>query len=311
MRERRSLWSVGRRSAAGIDVSPRGVRVALLSRRRGVAGHARVDALAAEPLPSGVYTGEAEGDWAAVGRAAKLALERACRAGRCRVTRAVMALPDAALTVESVDLTPAGWGGDGGAGAAPLVLAAAEQATGLARETLACDWRSGEAGAVTFAAAARAQVDARLEAAAVAGVTLTAIDGESFAALRALRLVAAREGPVAAPCLALWAGATGLHGWLIEGGQVVQGFRYPAPEHADLADALREVARTGAPRCALVGGELDACLELADLADLLGCATRPFGCVALCEPGRLVDAALVRAPGFAVAVGLALRGVGE
>jgi Tfp pilus assembly PilM family ATPase len=325
MRERRSLWSVGRRGpagvggapprggAAGIDVTPRGVRVALLSRRRGVAGRARVDALAAEPLPAGAYTGAADGDWAAVGRALAAALERARAAGRCRVSRAVMALPEAALTVAAVDLGAAG--AHDGARAEPAVLAAAEQATGLARDTLACDWRPGAAGATVFAAAERAHVDARLEAAATAGVALTAIDGEPFAALRALRFVAARETPGGAPCLAIWIGEAGVHGWLVDGGRVAQAIGYPTPEHADLADALRELARAGAPAYALIAGEIGgpdgARLALADLADLLGCAARPFGCVSLCEPGQPVDETLVRAPAFAVAVGLALRGVDE
>lgn len=309
MRERRSLWSVGRRYAAGIDVNSRGVRVVLLSRRRGVAGRVRIDALALEPLPAGAYTGDAEGDWASVAQALTKALARARRAGRCRVSRAVMALPEAALTVASVEL------GAAGLRAESVVLAAAEQATGLARDTLACDWRQGEAGAATFAAAARAQVDARLEAAAAAGVALTAVDGDTFAAMRALRLVLAREVPGCTPCLAMWIGDGGVHGWLVDDGRVTQVISYPTPEHADLADALRELAQTGAPAYALVAGEIGepggARLALADLADLLGCAARPFECVSLCEPGWPVDEALARDPGFAVAVGLALRGVDE
>jgi hypothetical protein len=221
----------------------------------------------------------------------------------------VMALPEAALTVASVEL------GAAGLRAEPIVLAAAEQVTGLARDTLACDWRPGEAGAATFAAAARAQVDARLEAAAAAGVALTAIDGDTFAAMRALRLVLAREAPGCTPCLAMWIGDGGVHGWLVDNGRVIEAISYPTPEHADLADALRDLARTGAPVHALVGGEIGepggARLALADLADLLGCEARPFGCVSLCEPGWPVDEALARDPGFAVAVGLALRGVDE
>ena len=50
--------------------------------------------------------------------------------------------------------------------------------------------------------------------------------------------------------------------------------RYPAPEHADLADALRDLAHGPALDCALVSGEIDLLdgvgFSLADIARRVG-----------------------------------------
>ncbi|WP_323121891.1 pilus assembly protein PilM [Burkholderia alba] len=315
MRERRSLLSVGRRFAAGIDVSPRAVRVAVLSRRRVSRSRVRVDALAVEPLPAGAFAVTGDGDWAAVARALSAAMDRV-RSARCRsALHGVMALPRAALTLASLDLHRMALRDGAHAHVEPAALAAAERATGQARDALALDWRVEGPGAATVVATARAHVDTRVEAAASAGVALVAIDGEPYAALRAIRHVARREASVGEPYLAIWVGCGGVHGWLVAAGRVEREICYPAPEHADLADALRGLAQTGAARCAFVAGDAEllggARISLADVADLLGCVVLPFECAGLCHPARPAGDALARSPAFAVAVGLALRGVFE
>ncbi len=127
-------------------------------------------------------------------------------------------------------------------------------------------------------------------------------------------LSAAREVDAGEPYLGVWIGESGVHGWLVSADAVAAQIRYPAPEHADLADALRELARAGAPRCAFVAGDPEwlggARISLADVGDLLGCIVLPFECAAG-GPLGAVDDGLAHSPGFGVAVGLALRGVFE
>ncbi|KVD73196.1 hypothetical protein WS62_08930 [Burkholderia sp. ABCPW 14] len=315
--QERSWWSIGRRFAAGIDVNRRAVRIAVLSRRvRG--GTVRLEALDAEPLPAGVFDEPADPDWSAVAAALATALGRSPQArppvGMARRTMAgVMALPDGAFSTATL-----AWPrGEAGAAVEPAVRAAAERLTGLARDALAVDWCVNDAAApreVAFATAAHVHLDVRMEAAASAGIELVAVDGEPPAALRAIRHVAVREVDEGEPYLGVWIGEGGVHGWLVSADAVAAQIRYPAPEHADLADALRELARAGAPRCAFVAGDLEwlggARISLADVGDLLGCIVLPFECAA-CGPLGAIDEAYAHSPGFAVAFGLALRGVFE
>ncbi|AOK28521.1 MULTISPECIES: pilus assembly protein PilM [Burkholderia] len=313
----RSWWALGRRMAAGIDVSRRAVRVAVLS-RRGHGGALRIEALDARPLPAGAFDTPDDGGWQAVSAALSAvlggtALTRPAGGWRRRPIPGVMAIPDGAFSMATLSWPR----GASRAGIEPAVRAAAEQLTGLARDALAVDWDIGDTaapGEVAFAAAAHAHLDVRIDAAASAGVELVAIDGEPPAALRAVRHAAAREIDGGEPYLAVWIGDGGMHGWLICGDAIAAQARYPAPEHEHPADALRALAQAGAPRCAFVAGDLEsfgsARVSLADVGDLLGCIALPFECAA-CAPLGSVDDVFARSPGFAVAFGLALRGVFE
>lgn len=313
----RSLWSVGRRFAAGIDVNRRAVRVAVVSRRsRGAA--VRVEALESEPLSSGAFDAPDAADWPAVTRALSTAMARAARGCPARRMRGVMALPDSGFATAPLVLPDTALSAGSTPDFEPAVRAAAERLTGIARDALAVDWRVEGAGpdaGVTISAAEQVHLDTRIEAAAAAGIQLIAIDGEPPAALRAIRSIAAFETGVDECYLAIWVGDGGVHGWLVANDVVAAQMRYPAPEHADLADALRELARAGAPRCAFVAGDLELLggerITLADLADLLGCIALPFECAGWCGRPHLADNPLARVPGFAVAFGLALRGVFE
>ena len=51
--------------------------------------------------------------------------------------------------------------------------------------------------------------------------------------------------------------------------------------------------------------------SLADIGDVLGCAVIPFECALASDTARPVDQHLLEDPAFAVAFGLALRGVIE
>jgi hypothetical protein len=113
----------------------------------------------------------------------------------------------------------------------------------------------------------------------------------------------------------LWIGTDGVYGWRIVDDSIAGEMRYPAPEHADLADALRDLVHGPVLDCALVSGEIDLLegvgFSLADIADVLGCTVLPFECAALGGLVRPLDDELLHEPASAVAFGLALRGVLE
>lgn len=311
------LLPVGRRCAAGIDVNRRAVRIVVLSGRVGRAGTVQIETLEAEPLPPHAFSTASNADWALVTAALQGGMARALSACGIRALPGVMALPDGSFAAESF-VAPPSAAARGGDALQAAVLVEAERVVGLARETLAVDWQVDSAsspGSITFAVAEQARLDARLDAASAAGVELIAIDGEPYAALRALRHAAALELDEEESYLAFWFGDSGVYGWRIEACMIAAQIRYPELEHADLAATLRGFAQSGAVGCAFVAGDLElfggAPITLANLGDLLGCIVLPFECAGFCAEARPVNPQLSRAPDFAVAFGLALRGVLE
>jgi Tfp pilus assembly PilM family ATPase len=194
-----------------------------------------------------------------------------------------------------------------------------ERMAGLERHALAVDWFVEEAPSsirsVRIAATARQHLEARIECAASAGISLSAIDGEPHAALRAMRYAASRELEEQEAYAALWIGTDGVYGWRIVDDSIVREMRYPAPEHTDLADALRDLIQGPDFDCALLSGEVDLLdgvgFSVADIGDVLGCTVLPFECSALGGRARQLDDVLLYEPACAVAFGLALRGVIE
>jgi Tfp pilus assembly PilM family ATPase len=201
----------------------------------------------------------------------------------------------------------------------PAVMGEAERIAGIERHALAVDWFVEEAPSpirsVKITATARQHLEARMECAATAGISLCAVDGEPHAALRAMRYAASRELDPLEPYVALWIGTDGVYGWRIVDDCIAGEMRYPAPEHADLADALRDLVHGPVLDCVLVSGEVDLLdgvgFSLADIADVLGCAVLPFECGALGGLVRPLTDELLHEPAGAVAFGLALRGVIE
>ncbi|KWK97546.1 competence protein ComA [Burkholderia ubonensis] len=300
-------FEMGRRTATGIDVAAGDVRVAVLS-RRGRGADVRVEGLEMEP--HGLSDGPDEVRWAAVGRALSAAVSRlAARGVRCDA-RGVMALRDDEMHTATLDLA-------GRNDIPDAARQAAERISGLAPDSLAFDWRHDggtRPGEIAIAAAPQAALQRRVDAAAVAGVDLTAVDGESIAALRALRFAALRESEASEPCVALWFGDAGVRGWWLEGGEAVSQFTFPDRAHAALPDVLRARVRRPA-RCALVGGD-ERCLakfgtSVAEIGDLLGASAMPFECARWGGEASAAPAGSVGGPAFAVAFGLALRGVWE
>lgn len=323
---RSSLLMTVRRFAAGIDVGPQAARLVVLSQRARGGDAVRVEYVAAVPLAASAMAGIEIVDRSAVSRALRdlfAGLPRACINS---TLRCAMALPGSATLMSSLPLARfTGTDGRSLADATTLtameaaVMSEAERVAGIERHALAVDWFIDDsprhANTVMIAAAGRQHLEARIECAATAGVTLTAIDGEPHAALRAMRHAAMLELEPHESYAAIWIGADGVYGWRIDDGVIVADMHYPAPEHNDLADALRDLADGEDIGGALLGGELELLdgvgFSVADLGDVLGCTVLPFECASLGESARPLPVELLRDPTFAVALGLALRGVME
>jgi len=195
----------------------------------------------------------------------------------------------------------------------------AERVAGIERHALAVDWYVDDSpkrpGTVSIAATAREHLEARIECAAMAGITLTTVDVEPHAALRALRHAATFELELHEPYAAIWIGSDGVYGWRIEGETIAEEIHYPSPEYSCVADALRDLAENNLNVCALVGGEIEllegVCFSLADIGDVLGCSVLPFDCSSLSDDNVIPQSELLHEPAFAVAFGLALRGIAQ
>ncbi|AFQ49528.1 hypothetical protein [Burkholderia cepacia] len=299
-------FAPGRHRSTGIDVAADEVRVAVLS-RRGRGAEVRVEGLEREPV--GLAGGPEDARWAAVARALAAAVARLSAVGvRCDA-RGVMALRDDEMRTATLDLA----GRDDVADAARQ---AAERISGLAPDSLAFDWRQdggAHAGEIAVAVAPQALLERRIDVAAQAGVDLTAVDGESAAALRALRYAAQFELDAHGPYAAFWFCDTGVHGWRVDGPVAAPVLTVSGEVRAAFSDAFRQCVSEPV-RCVLVAGD-ERCIarfgmSVADIGDALGAAAVPFDCAGW--DGLPVEAAgTPGGPAFAVAVGLALRGVWE
>ncbi|MGH8781930.1 pilus assembly protein PilM [Paraburkholderia sp.] len=322
-----SLLLPARRFAAGVDVSQQALRLVVLSRRSRAGGGVRLEHVGEVPLASSAMAGADVVDRTAVSRALRhlyAGLPSRCAA---QTMSCAMGLPASAIATTTVPLAQFGGGMRATSRRAhavlePAVMIEAERIAGIERHALAVDWfvedaahNAQDEGHVTIAAAGRAHLEARVECAASAGISLTALDGEPHAALRALRYAATCELAPNEPYVALWVGTESVHGWLIAGEAMAGEIRYPAPGYAGFADALRDLVRENAPGCALVGGELELLdgigFSIADIGDVLGCTVLPFECVTFGDGIAAQAIELLHEPAYAVAFGLALRGVFE
>lgn len=337
MGSRSRIWPEIRRFAAGADVTACGVMLVVLSRRARAAAPVTIEWLAHAPLPRDAMLGAEIVDRAALVAALHDVFDRLPRRCDAATLRCAMALPVGATVVAALPLArfpriAQCVDSDALMLAAlePAVLAEAERITGAERHELAVDWcldpsssgadepagrRAAHECRVTITSAPRQHLEARIECAAMAGITLCAIDGDSHAALRAMRHAATLELSPDDVYVALWVGPDGVHGWYLADDRVVREMRYPALEHADLVEALRYLLNGGSAGCALIAGNVrmleDAHVSQADIGRVLGCPVLPFECATFAHVEQRLDANLLREPAFAVAFGLALRGVSE
>jgi Tfp pilus assembly PilM family ATPase len=314
-----SLRMAMRRQAVGIDIAAQAVRIVVLSCSPRKMNPVRIECVAVEPLAPGAMAGAEIVDRQAVARALCAAFGNVPQHCMSAALRCAMAIPGSATFTTRL------YGGhmDGpprpSASLEPAVLMEAERIAGIERHALAVDWYVEDSpphpGAVTIAATAREHLEARIECAAMAGVTLTTVDVEPHAALRALRHAAKFELELHEPYAAIWIGSDGVYGWRIEDETIAEEIRYPSPEYSCVADALRDLAQNNLNVCALVGGEIDlldgVSFSLADIGDVLGCSVLPFDCSSLSDGNVIPHSDLMQEPSFAVAFGLALRGVAQ
>ena len=321
-----------RRFAAGIDVAARGVTLAVLSRRLFGASPVRVEWLASAPLPRDAMAGVEIMDRTAIVESLRSLFGELPRTCGGAAMRCAMALPASATLVATVPLSrlaPGACRVDESqiyAELEPFVLAEAERVAGVERHELSVDWRLAPprraspgriegTTQVTIAATPRAHLEARVECAAMAGITLCAVDDEAEAALRAMRHAAAFELSPHEPHVALWIGAEGIRGWTVADDSVAREMRFPALEYADLVEALRDLVQGDPAGCALVAGDIGMLrgvhFSLADIGNALGCPVLPFECATLADPDLPLPLLLSHDPSCAVAFGLALRGVSE
>jgi Tfp pilus assembly PilM family ATPase len=321
----RNAWMpVVRRFAAGIDIGQQEIRLVVLSQRAGSRSPVRLEFIAVEPLFAGALAGAEIVNRTAVGTALRALIARLPRDIRTHLFRCAMAMPASAtmtISVPMANLAAPHWsmvGDHALASLEPAVMAEAERVAGIERHALAVDWFVDDSphrsGCVTIAATTRTHLEARMECAAAAGITLTTIDGEPHAALRAMRHVASLEVDESDAYVAIWVGDEGVYGWRVADESVVAEMRYPAPEHADLVEALHDLTGEGV-RCAVLGGQLgllhSIAFTAADLGDVLGCMVLQFECVSPADDRLPPHDALLHEPAFAVAFGLALRGLME
>ena len=314
------------RFAAGIDVGTQSVRLVVVSQRARACASLQIEYARTVPLPANAMAGTEIADRHAVARALRDAFADLPHSCATQGLRCAMAVPASATLTATVPLArlaaQSGCAEDGGhelAELEPAVMNEVERIAGLERHALAVDWyvddRPSPVRSVTIAATGRQHLEARIECAAAAGISLTAIDGEPHAALRAMRYAASHELDPHEPYVALWIGTDGVHGWRLADDSIAVEMRYPAPEHSDLADALRDLAHGPVLDCALVSGELELLegvgFSIADIADILGCTVLPFECAALGGVAPQSNDLLLHDAAAAVAFGLALRGVFE
>ncbi|ALL63830.1 Type IV pilus biogenesis protein PilM [Paraburkholderia caribensis MBA4] len=314
-----SLRMAMRRQAVGIDVGAQAVRIVALSGSARKMGPVRIECIALEPLAPGAMAGAEIVDRQAVARSLSEAFCRVPQQCMSAALRCAMAIPGSATFTAHLPINQVSGPRGSGASLEPTVLMEAERVAGIERHALAVDWYVDESpshpGRVSIAATARAHLEARIESAAMAGVTLTTVDVEPHAALRALRHAATFELELHEPYAAIWIGSDGVYGWRLEGETIAEEIRYPSPEYSGVADALRDLAENNLNVCALVGGEIElldgVSFSLADIGDVLGCSVLPFDCSSLSDGNVITDSELLHEPSFAVAFGLALRGIAQ
>jgi len=311
-----SIRKATRRHAVGIDVNSQAVRIVALSCGARKGAPVRIECVAAQPLAPGVMAGVEIVDRQAVARALSAAF--GCVPQHCMsdALQCAMAIPGSAAFITHLPEQLAN-GYHREAAVEPAVLMEAERIAGIERHALAVDWYVEDApprlGDVAVAATAREHLEARIDCASMAGITLATVDIEPMAALRAMRHAGGFELELSDPYAVVWIGSDGVYGWCIKDECIAEEISYPSPEFACVADALRDLGREHANVCVLVGGEIEllegVCFSLAEIGDVLGCAVLQFDCSALGDGNAMPASELMRDPALAVAFGLALRGI--
>ncbi len=223
-----------RRQAVGIDVGAQAVRLVVLSCNARKREPVRIECIALQPLAPGAMAGAEIVDRQAVARMVCEAFGNVPQHCMSGALRCAMAIPGSATFTAHLPADRMNGAPYGDASFEPAVLMEAERVAGIERHALAVDWYVDDSpshrGAVAIAATAREHLEARIECAAMAGITLTTVDVEPHAALRALRHAAIYELELRESYAAIWIGRDGVSGWRIEDETIAAEIRYPSPE---------------------------------------------------------------------------------
>ena len=139
------VWPARRRLAAGVDVSPDAVRLAVVSRAARTGSRVRVEWLGAVPLMPDIVSVAQIADRGALGAVlSALVGTWPRRRRRCSLSCA-MALPGSATSIASIALSEPVRGSHRALDLAAdrldaMAMAEAERVTGFARHALAVDW---------------------------------------------------------------------------------------------------------------------------------------------------------------------------
>ncbi|MCF7695439.1 pilus assembly protein PilM [Mycetohabitans sp. B2] len=323
-----ALLSVGRRFAAGIDITPSEIRMAVASRRLADGADVRVEHLAAQPLPAGVVEDAEILRPECVSRALSVLRDGIPIRRSLASVRYAMALPPAVTYTGVTSLAELARRTPGLASAQhacaafdelePAVLAEAERLFGVDPSSIVVDWlmadRDDDPDAVTITAASRDWLDIRIATAAAANIVLSTVDGEAAAALRACRLQGALVLPADCCWCAIWAGGGTVYAWLLRGTMVRREWHALPGHRGPILDALRDALASDDLSGAVVSGEVAAIaaagLDFDALRGALGCDPQLFRCAPFCR-ALIAAQPCSNSPAYAVAFGLAMRGVLE
>ena len=170
-----SLRMAMRRQAVGIDVGAQAVRIVALSCSARKMGPVRIECIALEPLAPGAMAGAEIVDRQAVARALSEAFCHVPQQCMSAALRCAMAIPGSATFTAHLPVNHVSGPHGSAASIEPTVLMEAARVAGIERHALAVDWYVDESPhlrTVSIAATAREHLEARIESAAMAGVTL-------------------------------------------------------------------------------------------------------------------------------------------
>ncbi len=315
------------RCAVGIEIQPAAVRVVVLSRGCLAAQAIRVEYMAQRELPIGAMTGVEFNDAMEIAAVIADAL-LISRHGQARVNRAVMALPNTAILLGEASLAQLAPYPSGSAPAASsldaleqAVLAEAERMFRIEATELAIDWFQPAAAQhpdqLMIAAVPRHYVEAYLEVSAQAGLQLIALDEENAAALRACRFAALHTLAPEALYSVIWLGMYQSYVWFVRQHHIEHELFFSGLDLAKsvFIDKLQRQAQVEAPQQAFIAGEIDMLntlgLSLKEIGKALGCQACAFDAALYCQMDKCTHLSIKKSAPFAVAFGLALRGVIE
>ncbi|WP_147432475.1 hypothetical protein [Pararobbsia silviterrae] len=318
--------------AAGIEIDAGSIRAVVL-------GHGRSDDHASPwlrvvrashvSIPDGAMSGTDILEPRAVARAIVDAFGGADQLTRWSNAHLTLGLPPCAVLIRSValsDLTRHPWIDDVCGGRQvrcgrelgldwfeERVLREAECVMSLDRDALCVDWfrcvATDGSEHATIIATTRQHVESRVEAAALSGLRVAIVDGNAEAALRACRFWVQRRSAAETTYAVIWGGAAHVRIWCVHDQAVEMALDGETDAHLQ---RLACWARERKPGVIVVALDDAACARsrfaTSGVASEIGCETDRFS-LGQCCAGLEPQTPALRANGYAVAFGLALRGI--